>query len=61
MKEGYNAIRFKSERGEGYNYAVLKRFRKLLKIEMLVPTPQPKVVTLPEPVYEPEFNLLKLN
>jgi hypothetical protein len=61
MKEGYNAIRFKSERGEGYNYAVLKKFRKLLKIEMLVPTPQPKVVTLPELVYEPESNLLKLN
>jgi hypothetical protein len=37
------------------------QFDELLEIEMLVPTLQPIIAKMPEPVYEPEFNLLKLN
>lgn len=36
---GFNAIRYPSERGEGYNLAILYDFERLLQPEMIVPIP----------------------
>jgi hypothetical protein len=37
IQDGYNAIRFASERGDGNNLAVLKDFNEVLKPEMISP------------------------
>lgn len=42
-KLGFNAIKYKSERGPGHNLAILDDFDQILQPEMIVPTPSKSV------------------
>ena len=48
QQAGFNVIRYSSERGTGTNLAVLNNFDRLLKPQMIVPSP----------MYESELNVV---